>query len=127
MGYLLSGLGKITIYLASFFSLLFTSIGLIAQEEFIPTPSKLITSLPFNMFTGGVASGSAVGNFRIPEFCHRYGKWRYLSDSATCARLHLRLLHQTKRSKSPVSSRFVLYNQTLHINGLNIDSLDFSK
>ena len=127
--HIFSGLGKISVYLASFFSFVFSSMKLVAQEEFIPTPSRLITSLPFNTFTGGVAVIKAqLGDFPDSlNFIVDTGSGGISLDSATCAHLHLTTVPSDKTIKGIAGIKQVrfVYNQTLHINGLNIDSLDF--
>jgi hypothetical protein len=115
-----------------FISLLFVLFGpviAIAQEEFIPTPSHFITSLPFNTFTGGVVVIRAqFANYPDSlNFILDTGSGGISLDSATCVRLKIPTEPSDRTIRGIAGIRQVnfTYNQKLHINGLTVDSLNF--
>src|ERR1700737_2670954 len=71
-----------------------------AQEEFIQPPSKLLTSFPFTLFTGGVILLKAtLTNFPDTlNFILDTGSGGISLDSATCERLKL----VGKKSHKPI-------------------------
>ena len=108
---------------------LFSSRPLEAQEKFIPPPAKLITTFPFTVFTGGVILIKAgVGNFPDSlNFILDTGSGGISLDSATVARLKLTTLPSDKTILGIAGIRQVrfIYNETLHLPGLTVDSLNF--
>src|SRR4249920_503868 len=71
--------------------ILFSSPSIRAQEEFIPTPSRFITSFPFNTFTGGVVVIRAQFS-DFPDtlnFIMDTGSGGISLDSANCQRLKI--------------------------------------
>src|SRR5580698_4946456 len=62
-----------------------------AQEEFIPPPSQLLTSFPFNILTGGIITVKArMGNY--PDtltFIFDTGSGGISLDSSTCIKLKI--------------------------------------
>src|ERR1700733_11274941 len=100
-----------------------------AQEEFIPAPAKLIESFPFNTFTGGVIVLRAqLRNYPDSlNFILDTGSGGISLDSATCDRLKIKAVASDKtiRSISGIRKVKFVYNQTLHIDKLSVDSLDF--
>jgi PDZ domain/Aspartyl protease len=124
---------RCAIHLSVYFSLLFASLCFsilsFAQEEFIPTPSRYITSLPFNTFTGGVVVIKAkFANYPDSlNFIMDTGSGGISLDSATCVRLKIPTIPSDRTIRGIAGIRQVnfTYNQKLHINGLTVDSLDF--
>jgi PDZ domain/Aspartyl protease len=100
-----------------------------AQEKFVAPPAKLITSFSFNLLTGGViVLRGCLGNF--PDSLNLIldtGSGGISLDSITCLKLKLQPLPSDKTILGIAGSRQVkfLYNQTLHLQGLSVDSLDF--
>ncbi|HEX9514388.1 MAG TPA: aspartyl protease family protein [Puia sp.] len=100
-----------------------------AQEKFIPAPAKLITSFPFTVFTGGVILiRASFGNFPDSlNFILDTGSGGISLDSATVTRLKLQTLPSDKTILGIAGIRQVrfIYNETLHLPGLTVDSLNF--
>jgi hypothetical protein len=109
--------------------LLLTNIRAKAQEEFVPPPSKLITSFPFTVFTGGVILLKArLGDFPDSlNFILDTGSGGISLDSLTCVRLQLNPEPSDRTILGIAGIRQVkfLYNRTLRLPGLNVDSLNF--
>jgi len=109
--------------------LFFSGRPLEAQEKFIPAPSRLITSFPFTVFTGGVILIRAgFGNFPDSlNFILDTGSGGISLDSATVARLKLTTLPSDKTILGIAGIRQVrfVYNESLHLPGLTVDSLNF--
>lgn len=107
----------------------FSGRPLEAQEKFVPAPAKLITSFPFTVFTGGVILIKAcVDNFTDSlNFILDTGSGGISLDSATVARLKLVTLPSDKTILGIAGIRQVrfIYNETLHLPGLTVDSLNF--
>lgn len=119
-------LSAILLTLSCFFS---AGERLYAQEEFIPPPSKLITSFPFSLFTGGVVLLKArLGDFPDTlNFILDTGSGGISLDSGTCVKLKMLPRSSDKTILGIAGIRQVkfIYNQTLHLPGLSIDSLNF--
>ena len=100
-----------------------------AQEEFIPPPARLITSFPITLFTGGVVLLKATLD-GFPDTLNLIldtGSGGISLDSTTAIRLNLPTIPSTKTILGIAGIRQVkfIYNQTLHLPGLLVDSLDF--
>jgi hypothetical protein len=100
-----------------------------SQEEFVPSPSVMITKFPFRLLTGGIITFKAkVSNFSDSlNFIFDTGSGGISLDSATALRLNV----QTKESDRTIRGiagirkvRFA-YNHILHLPGLDVDSLNF--
>ncbi|MHA4810162.1 aspartyl protease family protein [Flavitalea flava] len=121
--------GRFLLFIYLIISGLFCITPTVAQEEFIQPPSKLITSFPFTVFTGGVILVRA----RLAEFPDSLnfildtGSGGISLDSATCLRLKLNPLPSDKTILGIAGVRQVkfVYNQTLLLPGLSVDSLNF--
>jgi hypothetical protein len=116
---------------AAFILILFLSCvnRLQAQEEFIPRPARLITSLPFSTFTGGVVVVRALLD-NYPDTLNLImdtGSGGISLDSTTCLRLHITTQASDKTIRGIGGIREVrfVYNQRLTLNGFQIDSLNF--
>lgn len=103
--------------------------ALAAQETFVQPASKLITSFPFTTFTGGVMLIRArLGDFPDTlNFILDTGSGGISLDSNTCERLKLKPVPSDKTILGIAGVRPVkfLYNQTLQLPGLAVDSLNF--
>jgi hypothetical protein len=110
-------------------ALVFPFRSLKAQEEFVPAPARLITSFPFALFTGGVILLKArLTNYPDTlNFILDTGSGGISLDSTTCVRMNLVPVPSDKTILGIAGIRQVkfLYNQTLHLPGLSVDSLNF--
>jgi len=101
----------------------------IAQETFVQPPSRLLTTFTFTLFSGGVmALRAKMDNF--PDsmtFILDTGSGGISLDSTTCVRLHLDpvLSDKTILGIGGVRQVKFLYNRTLELPGLTVDSLNF--
>jgi Aspartyl protease/PDZ domain len=100
-----------------------------AQEAFVQPASKFITKFPFTVFQGGVILIRAqLDNFPDTlNFILDTGSGGISLDSGTCERLRLSPQPSDKTILGIAGIRQVkfLYNETLHLPNLKIDSLDF--
>ena len=100
-----------------------------AQETFVQPNARRITTFPFTTFTGGVMLVKAkLGDFPDSlNFILDTGSGGISLDSATCERLKLNPLPSDKTILGIAGIRQVkfVYNQTLHLPGLTVDSLNF--
>jgi hypothetical protein len=100
-----------------------------AQETFVQPASKFITKFPFTVFQGGVILLRAQLN-NFPDtlnFILDTGSGGISLDSGTCERLRLSPQQSDKTILGIAGIRQVkfLYNETLLLPGLKVDSLDF--
>jgi hypothetical protein len=101
----------------------------IAQETFVQPPARLLTSFTFTLFTGGVM----VLRGKLDDFPDSLtfildtGSGGISLDSNTCERLHLHpaLSDKTILGIAGVRQVRFLYNRTLRLPGLTVDSLNF--
>lgn len=108
---------------------LFISFHAYCQEEFVPLPAKLLTAFPFKQFSGGVVIVQARLN-NITDtlnFILDTGSGGISLDSTTCNRLHVTTVASNKTIRGIAGVRTVrfAYNNTLHLPGLQVDSLNF--
>jgi len=100
-----------------------------AQETFVQPAAKLLTTFPVTVFTGGVILVKArLDNFPDSlSFVLDTGSGGISLDSTTCVRLGLTPVASDKTIVGIAAIRQVkfLYNETLHIPGLTVDSLNF--
>jgi len=110
------------------FLILFSGRSAGAQETFAQ-PARLITTFPFTMFTGGVILLRAqLDNFADTlNFILDTGSGGISLDSMTCLRLKLTPKPSDRTILGIAGVRQVkfLYNETLHLPGLTVDSLNF--
>jgi hypothetical protein len=100
-----------------------------AQEEFISPPAKLLTSFPFHLLTGGIILIKA----RFDDFADSLnfvmdtGSGGISLDSSTCLRLKLKPIPSDKTIRGVAGIRSVsfLYNSSLVLPQLRVDSLNF--
>jgi len=111
-----------------FLSLFFVNIQTWAQEEFI-TPSTFITKFSFTQLTGGVV----LLNARFADFPDTLnfvldtGSGGISLDSTTAVYFGLQpaASQRTIRGIGGIRPVSFLYNQTLHLPGLSVDSMHF--
>ncbi|HYJ36977.1 MAG TPA: aspartyl protease family protein [Chitinophagaceae bacterium] len=100
-----------------------------AQEEFVPAPAKLLTSFSFRQFTGGVVliRGCVAGYPDSLNFILDTGSGGISLDSATCEKLGIvsQPSDRTIRGIAGIRTVRFVYNQKLHLPGLDVDSLNF--
>jgi hypothetical protein len=100
-----------------------------AQETFVQPQARLLTTFPFTLFTGGVMILRAkLDDF--PDsltFILDTGSGGISLDSSTCEQQHLTPILSDKTILGIAGIRQVrfLYNKTLRLPGLTVDSLNF--
>ncbi len=100
-----------------------------AQEQFVDPPSKLISSFPFKLLTGGVIFLKAKVN-NYPDslnFVLDTGSGGISLDSSTVAEFKIPVVESGKTIKGIGGIRKVsfLYNAVLKLPGLEVDRLNF--
>ena len=109
--------------------LLFTVMVVRAQEEFVPSPSAMITKFPFRLLTGGIVTFKArVSDYPDSlNFIFDTGSGGISLDSGTAIRLKVptRESDRTIRGIAGIRKVKFAYNHTLHLPGLDVDSLNF--
>jgi hypothetical protein len=129
-------LQNITVAFKRYILLLITFIGmntwfspLRAQEEFIPPPSRFLTSLPFHQLTGGIITvRGMVGDY--PDtltFIFDTGSGGISLDSMTTIQMNLKTENSDKTIRGIAGIRKVkfAYHLKLHLPNLTVDSLNF--
>lgn len=105
------------------------STSLYSQEEFVQPPARLITSFPFKTFSGGVILLKARLNDLKDSlnFILDTGSGGISIDSTTCDRLKINTVSSDKTIRGIGGIRNVRFalNNTLHLPGLRVDSLNF--
>ena len=108
---------------------LLLSSGLNAQEQFVEPPSKLITSFPFRILTGGVILLKAkVNNYADSlNFVLDTGSGGISLDSITVEEFKIPVVESDKTIKGIGGIRKVsfLYDASLKLPGLQVDKLNF--
>lgn len=100
-----------------------------AQEEFVEPQAKYLTTIPFNILTGGVIIVKA----RLDQFGDTLnfvfdtGSGGISLDSVTAAYYHVKQQVSDKivRGIAGVKNVAFTYNHTLHMQGLEVNHLDF--
>ena len=100
-----------------------------AQEEFVEPPARLITSFKFKLLTGGIITlKGRVSDFKDTlTFILDTGSGGISLDSATTERLKIKtiLSKDSIRGIAAIHRVYFAYNHTLHLPGLDVDSLNF--
>lgn len=117
------------VYILSLIYILLTLSNLRAQEEFIQPPSRYITKVPFKTLTGGIILLKA----KLPAFTDSLnfildtGSGGISLDSTTVVELGLKseLSDKTVRGIAGIRQVRFIYNQTMLLPGLKVDSLNF--
>lgn len=109
--------------------LFFTGLSVAAQEEFIEPPSRRLTRIPFTQLTGGVIIMQAqlAGFPDTLNFVLDSGSSGISLDSTTCDYLQLKPEPTNRAIRGIAGIRNVpfLYDRTLKLPNLDVDSLDF--
>lgn len=100
-----------------------------AQEEFVQSPAKLLTSFPFRQFSGGVILIKArINDIKDSlNFILDTGSGGISLDSQTvdALKLPVRPSDKTIRGIAGIRKVSFAYNNTLQLPGLTVDSLNF--
>jgi hypothetical protein len=109
--------------------LLFIALAAGAQEEFVPSPSVTITKFPIRLLTGGIITFKAkVSDYADSlNFIFDTGSGGISLDSTTAARLKIPTKESDRTIRGIAGIRKVkfAYDHTLHLPGLDVDSLNF--
>lgn len=120
---------KKAFYCFATFIFLLSGLSATAQEEFIEPPSKFLISIPFTQLTGGIVILQAkFGNFPDTlNFILDTGSSGISLDSTTAEYLQLNPIpsERTIRGIAGIRKVSFLYNQSLKLPGLTVDSLNF--
>ena len=117
------------VYCLIMYGLLLAAKPIAAQEEFIEPPSRVLTTIPFLQLTGGIVILQAKLN-DFPDtlnFVLDTGSSGISLDSTTVEYLKLKptATDRTIRGIAGIRKVSFLFNQQLHLPGLNVDSLNF--
>jgi hypothetical protein len=108
---------------------IFFSCRLSAQEEFVPPPAKLITTIPFTLLTGGIVILHATLNdFRDSlNFVLDTGSGGISLDSLTCSHYQLKTVPSDRLVRGIAGIKYVSFTNghTLHLQGITVTALDF--
>jgi hypothetical protein len=117
------------LHLSIFIALVFMSVRVFAQEEFIEPQAKILSRLNFRQLTGGVILlEGKLNNFPDTlNFILDTGSGGISLDSATVEYLKLKPTptDRTIRGIAGIRTVSFLYNQKLQLGNLKIDSLNF--
>ncbi len=109
--------------------LFFFSASLYAQEEFVPPPAKLITTMPFTQLTGGIIILRATfDDFKDSlNFVLDTGSGGISLDSLTCDFYKLKTIPSDRIVRGIAGMKYVSFtnDHTLHMLGITVDKLDF--
>ncbi len=105
------------------------SMKIYAQEEFIESPSRCLTRIPFTQLTGGIVIIQALLD-NYPDtlnFILDSGSSGISLDSTTVEYLKIHPIpsNRTIRGIAGIRKVSFIYNRKLHFPGFTIDSLDF--
>lgn len=110
-------------------ALLFSVVVAKGQEEFVPSPSVMLTKFPFRLLTGGIVTFKAkVSNYPDSlNFIFDTGSGGISLDSGTAARLKVPTKESDRTIRGIAGIRKVkfAYNHVLHLPGIDVDSLNF--
>ena len=105
------------------------SCRLCAQEEFVPPPAKLITTIPFTLLTGGIVILHAtLDDFNDTlNFVLDTGSGGISLDSVTCAYYKLPTVPSDRLVRGIAGVKYVSFthNHKLNLKGLTVENLDF--
>ena len=105
------------------------SCRLCAQEEFVPPPAKLITTIPFTLLTGGIVILHAtLDDFKDTlNFVLDTGSGGISLDSVTCAYYKLPTVPSDRLVRGIAGIKYVSFthNHKLNLKGVTVENLDF--
>ena len=107
----------------------FFGCRLFAQEEFVPPPAKLITTIPFTLLTGGIVILHATfDDFKDSlNFVLDTGSGGISIDSVTCNYYKLKTVPSDRLVRGIAGVKYVSFanDHTLHMPGITVTGLDF--
>ena len=108
---------------------IFFCCKVLAQEEFVQPPSKLITTIPFTQLTGGIIILHAtLDDFKDSlNFVLDTGSGGISLDSSTCEYYKLKLVPSDRIVRGIAGMKYVSFanDHSLHLLGLTVNNLDF--
>ncbi len=111
------------------FLFLFISCKLCGQEEFVPPPAKIITTIPFVQLTGGIIIlRCTLDNYSDSlNFVLDTGSGGISLDSTTCDYYKLKLVPSDRIVRGIAGMKYVSFanDHSIHLPGLTVNSLDF--
>lgn len=113
------------------YSVIFFFLGCNAysQEEFVPPPAKLITTIPFTQLTGGIIIIRCTidNNQDSLNFVLDTGSGGISLDSTTCAYYNFKLVPTDRIVRGIAGMKYVsfAYNHSIQLKGLTVENLDF--
>jgi hypothetical protein len=109
--------------------LLLFGCKLFAQEEFVPPPAKLVTTISFTLLTVGIVILHAtLDDFKDTlNFVLDTGSGGISLDSLTSANYHLKTVPSDKIVRGIAGAKYVSFanDHTLHLEGITVSGLDF--
>jgi len=100
-----------------------------AQEEFVPPPSKLVSTISFTLLTGGIVilHGTLDNYTDTLNFVLDTGSGGISLDSVTCAYYNLPTIPSDKLVRGIAGVKYVSFanDHTLHLPGVTVSKLDF--
>jgi hypothetical protein len=115
--------------LFNLFILLFISSVTTAQEEFVPPPANLITTIPFTQLTGGIMILHATfDDFKDSlNFVLDTGSGGISLDSTTCDYYQLKVIPSDRIVRGIAGMKYVSFTNghSIHMEGITVKDLDF--
>lgn len=109
--------------------LLFISLKVSAQEEFVPPPAEYITTIPFTQLTGGIVILHATFDKYKDSlnFVLDTGSGGISLDSVTCEYYKLKLIPSDRIVRGIAGMKYVSFanDHSLHLQGITVNKLDF--
>ncbi len=106
-----------------------TGITVKAQEEFVPPPAKLVTTMQFTVLTGGIIilHGTLDTFIDSLNFVLDTGSGGISMDSSTCQYYNFSTEPSDKLVRGIAGMKYVSFakNHTLHLPGITVSDLDF--
>src|SRR6516225_574230 len=107
----------------------FMHLRLFAQEEFVPPPATLVTTIPFTQLTGGIIILHATfDDYKDSlNFVLDTGSGGISLDSITSDYYHLKLVPSDRIVRGIAGIKYVSFanDHTIHMQGITVKNLDF--
>ena len=108
---------------------LFICCNVFSQEEFVPPPAKIITTIPFIQLTGGIIIlRCTLDNYSDSlNFVLDTGSGGISLDSTTCEYYKLKLVPSDRIVRGIAGMKYVSFanDHTVNLPGLTVNNLDF--
>ena len=105
------------------------SFNVKAQEEFVPPPAKLVSTISFTLLTGGIVilHGTLDDFTDTLNFVLDTGSGGISLDSVTCVYYNLPTIPSDKLVRGIAGVKYVSFanDHTLHLPGVTVTNLDF--